>query len=135
MVFCLFGDNMYTEATVMSETEIVCDSPPVDSPIQDVPVGITLTGEGGVLSQPMKFSYYKFHVITGIEPKTGSSKGGVPITIVGERFDQPGVCEVVCRFGTIEIPATSYTETTAQCGSPPHPVSGDTSIALALNGQ
>lgn len=134
MALCLFGDT-YTEATVLSSTEIACDSPPVSSPIQNVPVGISLTGEGGVSDQPLRFSYYKWHTISGIEPKTGTSSGGTPITIQGSGFDQPGVCEVVCRFGTVEVPAKSYNETDVQCGSPDTAVAGDTSIALALNGQ
>lgn len=50
LVKCLFGDDMYTDATVLSSTEVVCDSPAVDSPLQNVPVGITLTGKGGVES-------------------------------------------------------------------------------------
>ena len=86
MVLCKFGET-YTDATLLSSEEIVCDSPPVPAPIEDVPLSITLDGRDGDPSSAAAFSYYNWPKLTGIEPKTGAVNGDTPITIVGDGFD------------------------------------------------
>jgi len=84
---CKFGEA-YTDATVLSSEEIVCDSPAVPAAIEDVPLTVTLEGQGGTPSEPAYFSYYNWPSLTGIEPKSATVDGETPITIIGDGFAQ-----------------------------------------------
>ena len=84
---CKFGEA-YTDATVISSEEIVCDSPAVPAAIEDVPLRITLEGPGGAASEAAYFSYYNWPSLKGIEPKTATVDGETPITIIGDGFAQ-----------------------------------------------
>jgi hypothetical protein len=113
LVKCLFGD-MQLPATVLNTHEVLCSSPDIseDKALIDqkfFDVGVTLNGKDANDSdEPIKFSYYDPHTLHDRSPTSGPTIGGTGVTVTGEGFTQVGVCDVRCRFGTVDVVANSY---------------------------
>lgn len=141
LVRCIFGDDMYTHATVMSENEIKCDSPSIrgNEELEKkiyFPVAVTLNGhDRSEAAQAIRFSYYEFHKLFSMSPNRGSLKGGTRVNIYGEHFAQEGVCNVTARFGTTEALSVFHNDTNIQVYTPSGKFSGNTIVQVALNGQ
>jgi hypothetical protein len=140
LVYCLFGD-IKTPATVISTTTIACDSPDIhdNSSLNtrvSFPVYITLNDKDLSKSAgPITFSYYNFHRLSHLTPLSGPVSGNSTVTLFGEHFAQPGVCNVTVRFGTTEVIAASHNDTMIVAGSPKVALPGSAIVQASLNGQ
>lgn len=139
-VKCIFGNVESTLATIVSETEIICDSPSISQKFykQDVfNVSVTLNGESvtSYTSSVVTFAYYDFHKVHSITPNFGPVTGGTVTSINGEGFKQKNVCNVTVRFDTIEFYPTSYNDTSIIVSTPEMEVSGVAIVQVSLNGQ
>jgi hypothetical protein len=106
---CVFNDTKFTNATVISDTEIVCDSPGIlnkqgyaelgegAAPVHDVKV--TLDGGIRLSAGSAPFDYYNQPKVTEISPASGPIKGGTTITLKGEGFGQASAYRRVVRLG------------------------------------
>ena len=140
LVKCIFGD-IYTDATIMSDTIIKCDSPDIhkDEKLNKqvfFPVAVTLNGlDKSYSNSKITFGYYNPHHLTALSPARGPVTGRTSVTLTGEHFSQEGVCNVTIRYGTTEVNNTFYNDTTIVSASPTVRVPGDAIIQVALNGQ
>lgn len=90
---CVFNDTKYTNATVVSETEIVCDSPGIINKqgYAELPEGggkyhdvkITLDGGLRTSNSSANFDYYDQPKVTSVSPALGPIKGGTTVTLKG----------------------------------------------------
>jgi len=141
LVFCIFGDSIFTPATVMSDTEIKCDSPDIhldDKLVKQTFFNVSVTLNGKDRSQskkPIIFGFYQFHKLFSMTPTSGPITGNTTAILHGEHFAQPGVCNVTVRFGTTEVLTFNHTDTVAVAMSPSVKVPGDAIVQLSLNGQ
>ena len=138
-VRCIFGNLEQTPATIISETEILCDSPSIyQKPYkQDIfNVTVTLNGETQAKSPSgqVNFAYYDFQSINSITPNFGPVTGKTLATIIGEGFKQKNVCNVTLRFGTVEFLPKSFNDTAIVLETPEMEVPGISVVQISLNG-
>ena len=80
MIFCIF-DDIYTPATVMSSTEIKCDSPDITLNADmldkmEAEIFVTLNGKDkSTSSEKLMFYYYEFHKLYSMIPSRGPITG------------------------------------------------------------
>lgn len=139
-VKCNFGGVEFTPATIISETEIRCDSPDIHLKPYYKQIyfnfSVTLNGEDmSTSASTLKFSYYEFQSLSRIYPKSGPIEGGTLSYISGEHFKQEGVCNVTVRFGSTEIINKAYNDTVITVVTPPVSLPGTNIVYIALNGQ
>ncbi len=125
---CRFGNLSTTVATVISSTQIECESPPSYED-REVPVEVTLntrewTNDGIV------FTYYHPPFIYGISPKIGPVSGGTRITITGSNFVDTGY--VRCKFGNINTKGKYISENELECTSPKVERPGYVKLGIAI---
>lgn len=139
-VKCIFGNLETTQATIISESEIRCDSPDISRKgYKQVFFNFSVTLNGDDKSKnagtlPV-FGYYDFHSLDSIYPDFGPVRGGTVSTITGEIFKQQAVCNVTVRFGTTEVMAKSYNETAVVINTPEVGMPGTAIVQVSLNGQ
>ena len=137
-VFCLF-DDIKSAATIMSDTEIKCDSPDlgeVTNPKSHYNVTVTLNDHDRSKSKrPIIFSYYNFHTLEDMKPRRGPITGQTHVEIFGGDFAQEGVCNVTVRFGTTEVNSTWHNSSMIIADTVPVKVPGNAIVQVALNGQ
>jgi hypothetical protein len=139
-VRCIFGGVEQTPATILSETEILCDSPSIyQKPYkQDLfNVTVTLNGESVTkyTSGVVNFAYYDFQTINLITPNFGPVTGKTISTIQGEGFKQKNVCNVTIRFGTVEFYPKALNDSSITIETPEMEVPGVAVVQVSLNGQ
>ena len=141
MVHCIFGD-IHTPATVMSSTELKCDSPDIHESkdlVKQIFFNVTVTLNGKDRStyqgDPIVFGYYKFHTLLNVKPRQGPVTGYTPAIVYGRDFDQTATCNVTCRYGTTEVFAGFYDDKHVSCMTPPVSVPGHAITQVSLNGQ
>lgn len=139
-VKCVFG-NIYTNATVYSDTEIKCDSPSVlnfngenEKNITEYDVQITLNSYD--LSGPkQKFYYYKDTFTAQLEPIYGPKTGNTTVVLSGMDFTQPGACNVTVRIATYHIKPDLIAQDKLTFTTPAVNFTGATVVQVALNGR
>jgi hypothetical protein len=106
-VKCIFNNTIQMNATIMDETLIKCDSPPLEQGHQTegntAPfyfVSLTLNGRE-FTENKYKFQYYIDPKMKIIWPNTGPMSGNTSSNITGKGFKQPGVCNITVRYGSI----------------------------------
>ena len=140
-VKCVFGNAIFTNATVYSDTEIKCDSPSVlnyemvnEKNITEYDVQITLNGID--LSGPkQKFYYYKDTFISALDPIYGPKSGNTTVTLSGMDFTQPGACNVTVRIATYHIKPDLIEKEKLVFTTPLVNFTGATVVQVALNGR
>ena len=143
-VKCVFSGNnktIFTNATVMSDTQIKCDSPSVlnheginINGIANYSLQITLNGED-INGPEQLFMYYKSPIITNVNPMLGPIEGGNNINITGFDFNQPGACNVTARFATYQTKPYKIDNTYMMVKAPEANLTGSTVVQVSLNGQ
>lgn len=136
---CIFGDNIYQPATIVNETLMYCDSPPVvdsygnnPSNISSLPLKLTLN-KVDTFDAKKDFEYYTMPFLTYITPNQGPLSGGT--TVVVEAVSIDNSCGLTCRFGTIEVPAKLTDTNQLTCISPPVTCPGSAVVQVSLNKQ
>ena len=139
-VKCVFGGIESTPATIISATEIKCDSPDIHLKpyYKQTYFNFTVTLNGDDISKSantLQFAYYDFHSLSKVTPNFGPVDGGTPIAVSGGHFKQAGVCNVTARFGSLEIVSSSYNDTEVLVNTPTVGVPGTSIVQISLNGQ
>lgn len=140
-VKCVFGGNIYMNATVYDEHQIKCDSPSVlnynginEKNITEYSVEITLNNRD--LNGPKKgFKYYKDTIITGVYPKFGPISGNTTVNVTGIGFNHPNACNTTIRVATYHIKPFHIEDTYLLFRTPEVNFTGATVVQLALNGR
>jgi len=140
-VKCIFDGNIFMNATVISKSEIKCDSPSVlnyagvnEKNIQFYTLEITLNGVDRN-GPKQKFNYYKDTFISKVSPYYGPLSGNTTVNITGFDFGQPGACNVTARFSTYQVKPIVVTNEYMVVTSPKVNFTGATTVQIALNGQ
>ena len=142
---CVFNKTIKTNATVVSEQEILCDSPSLlnKQGYSDVPDGKTafykvdVSIDGGLQTSDSQavFKYYREPKITGVTPSSGPIKGGTTMTVHGTGFADKAASRPVVRIGHLDVEPIQVTNTTMTVKTPPVGVPGTAPVAVSLNGQ
>ena len=136
LVRCNFGEFEQTLATIISETEIACDSPDIHlKPYKNSFFNFSVTLNGNDKSSAVQFGFYDFHSLTKLSPLMGPVSGFTTVDISGYHFLQKAVCNVTVRFGTTEVPAVSYNDTDIIVKTPETGTEGKAIVQVSLNGQ
>jgi hypothetical protein len=140
-VKCVFDRKIFMNATVISETEIKCDSPSVlnyaginEKNITEYNLELSLNGID-ITGPVMKFTYYKETVVTGVYPAYGPVEGNTKVNITGFDFNQKGACNVTVRFSTYHIKPTIIDNNYLEVTSPAVNFTGAVVVQVALNGR
>ncbi|KAF1783536.1 Immunoglobulin E-set [Phytophthora cactorum] len=142
---CSFNGNQTNTATArqrvhaiwVSSTHIKCFSPPTNTSVGDVQIGVTNNGVDFVYSSRNAMIHFRTQFdVAEIYPLTGSTEGGTTVFISGKHFDN--VYRYWCRFGdnTEHVGATIVSDEELICISPSFAFStGEVVIYLSVNGR
>ena len=108
---CVFNNTIFTNATVMSDTVILCDSPSLLNKhgYSDVPEGgalmykvdVSLDGGLQISNGTAIFNYYSEPIVTRVIPALGPLRAGTNVTIYGKGFGQTAACKRVISLGHV----------------------------------
>lgn len=143
-VLCVFNKTIFTNATILDEETIKCDSPSIlnDQGYSKITnhliwynVEITVDGGRELAGPAFKFGYYRDPKITDIQPRSGPVSGGTKVKVVGSGFTQEAVCNRTVRFSVFETkPVAEVNDTLAVVVSPPATIPDSVVVGMALNG-
>ena len=138
-VKCIFGGIEQTDATIISDTEIRCDSPDIhlknyQQTFFNFSVSLNGNDQSTAAIMP-QFAFYDFHTLTDMNPKFGPLEGSTQSYVYGSGFAQKGVCNVTVRFGASEVSVVSYNDTIILVNSPEVGNPGTSIVQVSLNGQ
>ena len=144
LAMCVFNKTIRTNATVISDTMIICDSPSLlnkqgysDLPEGTVPmfdVQVTLDGGQENSDGSSPFRYYKEPTLHSISPALGPLRANTPVTLKGSGFAQLHACKHIVRMGLLQVDA-SYTSESMTFEVPSVPQAGTVVVSVSLNGQ
>jgi hypothetical protein len=142
---CVFNKTVFTNATVMSTSEIICDTPSILNRQgyselaarggAAYTVDVSIDGGLQISDSDAKFHYYREPTVTGITPPSGPIKGGTTVVIHGQGFGQAAASKRLVRIGHLHVEPVSYTNDTLTIKAPAVPEASTTTVAVALNGQ
>lgn len=138
---CVFNGTRYMNATVMSNTTLVCDSPPVIDEFgfnsENVEMYyITVLFAGGSPSGPkQRFDYYPEVEIENVVPHGGLKEGGNYVRLEGTGFAHKAGCNRTVRFGPIQVRPKNFTNTKMWVRAPAVNIPDDVVVSIGLNGQ
>lgn len=123
-------------ATLLSSTTLVCNSPPLESTTGDMWYNVSVTLDGTTIAtSEAKFKYYVQPVIDSISPSKGPMEGGTNSIIRGQHFNQSNFCEFVVRYGCKLLPFTLINDTAINVTSFPTSMPGAVVVSVSGNGQ
>lgn len=131
---CVFNRKYFRNATVMSDTELKCNSPSQQDGSDFYDVEITLN-RVNFEGPPKKFYYYNETYITGVYPKFGPIEGDTTLNITGTGFAQRGACNVTARIATYQMKPLEVTDNYMIVKTPKVNLPGATVVTVALNGK
>ena len=109
MPLCVFNKTIFTNATVLSSTEIICDSPSILNKhgYVDIPEGaaamynvqVSLDGGRQRSEGSAEFRYYREPILQKTTPNLGPLRAGTNVTLVGTGFEQSSACRRIVRVG------------------------------------
>jgi hypothetical protein len=141
VVKCVWDRKIFTNATVMSEHEIKCDSPRVlnynninENNVTVYDIEITLNGID-INGPKQKFYYYKETFISAVKPIFGPISGNTTVNITGGDFAQFGACNITVRFATYQVKPIEVTHDYMVVRSPQANLTGAVVVQVALNGR
>lgn len=109
---CVFNETYYTNATVVDNTTLYCDTPELvmDDYAEEMiyKVYVSLDGEN-FSDDAVIFRYYDDMKIKEVHPWLGPMRGGTEVTIHGHNFDHYHICELTVKFGPLLIDPTNFT--------------------------
>ena len=140
-VKCVFNRQIFTNATVMSDSVIKCDTPSVlnydgvnEQHITQYQVEITLNGVE-INGPQQTFYYYKAPTITGVTPIFGPVEGGTTVNITGFDFKQREACNITARFATYHTKPIYVDNKYMIVRSPKANYTGAVVVQVSLNGK
>lgn len=124
--YCMFGDDI-VPAKFVTITQITCRTPTHAAGAYSIEVtqnGQDYTQYGRV------FRFYHESIIHRIQPAFGpANQAGTNVKVCGESFIN-STSFLLCRFGTVVVPATFVDSTEIRCSSPPVDASSLSWLAL-----
>ena len=142
-VKCVFNRTIFTNATVMDENTIKCDSPSVlnynginENNITYANLEISINSKD-FNGPEQKFYYYVSPFISNVNPIFGPIEGGTDVDIYGGVFNQEGACNVTVRFATYHVKPEldNIKSDNIKVKSPNTNYTGSVVVQVALNGQ
>jgi hypothetical protein len=125
---CVFNETIYTNATIMDDTWIMCDSPAFENAQGYSLIGtgksdfytLRLTIDGGkeVAGNGQKFTFYKQASVNKVSPFGGPLIGNSKVSLKVDGLSQPGLCDVRVRFSTFELVPTNVNNETLEVIAP-----------------
>ena len=138
-VYCIFGEDIWMDATVMDDKLLYCDSPSVLNNFGvnvnntvSLPVRVTFNGVDMVPTNRI-FTYYTQPTELMVTPHWGPLEGGTQVTVVGNNFSF--YCNLTVRFSTNEVKGTYGGGNNITAMSPPVRCPNDVEVDVSLNGQ
>ena len=145
MAVCVFNRTIMTNATVLSATEILCDTPSIlnkhgysDLPEGTVPMyNVTVSLDGGAQKSEgsAQFYYYREPVISKVTPPLGPLRTGTTVVLTGTGFGQEKGCKRIVRVGHLQVEPLNYTNTTITFQAPVAAQPSTAVVSVSLNGQ
>lgn len=118
---CIVGETSVSRAIFITEQWIECELPAVDSPSI---LQISVAADGTYYtSDSIAFRIQDVPVAHSLLPTIGPHRGGTPVTIRGEGFQQAGgeqSNDLACLFGSSVVVARVLDTRTAECVASPH---------------
>lgn len=143
-VMCVFNKTIFTNATIMDERTLKCDSPSLlnsqgysmmTNKMLYYFIEVTIDGGREIAGPVQQFNYYKDPKITQISPGAGPTKGGSLVKVIGSGFNQEGACNKTVRFAVFETkPINETKDTTIWVKTPRVSVPDAVVVGVALNG-
>jgi hypothetical protein len=93
---CVFNSSIFTNATVIDQFIMLCDSPSLfneqgysimSTDLVWYNIEITIDGGTVIAGPAQNFTYYKYSQIFDIVPNMGPTRGGTKVKIVGLGFN------------------------------------------------
>lgn len=119
---CVFNGTVRTNATVVSDTLIICDSPSLldkqgysrlpEGAVAMYEVAVTLDGGKELSDGSAQFRYYREPTVVSASPALGPLRANTNVTLRGSGLGQPQACKRVVRLGHLQVEASSYTNDT-----------------------
>lgn len=138
---CLFNGTRAMNATVMSNSTLVCDSPPVideygynSENVEFYYVSVQFSG-AAPSGHKLRFDYYPEVEITNVVPHGGPIEGGNVVRFEGSGFAHKAGCNRHMHFGPIEVKPLNFTDKAMWVKAPNVTVPDDVVVAIGLNGQ
>jgi hypothetical protein len=130
-VACSFGESLpSTAATVLSDTELQCLSPP-SLATGVVPLRVALKGDDLSLTA-VGFWFVPPAHVTSLYPLSGPEDGTTLVTVSGTGFAD--VDDLLCVFdGVVSVAARWVSSTAVECMAPPH-APGTVMVEVSING-
>ncbi|ETO78528.1 hypothetical protein F444_06572, partial [Phytophthora nicotianae P1976] len=128
--WCRFGN--YTdpvEATIVSDEELICITPPFAFITGEVVVYLSVNGRDFV-STKQTFSYHVKPQIFKISPTRGSMDASTLVTVTGEGFYSESP---LCKFGETIVQAYVESDSELQCVAPTNRFAEAVSVEVSLN--
>lgn len=136
---CKFNGTYTTNATVISNDTMYCDSPILDlsdSDTGDYYYSLSVTADGESYSLPnVTFNYYDDPRIQQIEPWNGPFDRPVHVQIKGKDLKQANMCDFKVRFGQYYFEIKNASDTLVEVMAGPVKIPGASVVAITGNGQ
>lgn len=141
---CVFNKTIFTNATVIDDKTILCDSPSILNKLgySEVPEGgvaryvvdVSIDGGRQASNSSASFSYYREPKVTTVSPALGPIRGGTSVVVHGSGFGQLAACGRVVRLGHLQVEPTSFTNDTMTFVVPVVSIPSTAVIGVSLNG-
>lgn len=140
---CVFNKTIFMNATVLNETLLKCDSPPVlnDEGINEnfvdyYELEISLNGKD-ISGPPKNFYYYPESQLNMLYPIFGPLGGNTPVNVTAFGISHKNACNPAVRFSSLEIypEVVNKEQNWMIVRSPPANYSGAVEVQLSLNGK
>ena len=138
-VYCIFGDDIWMDATVMDDKLLYCDSPSVLNNFGvnvnntvSLPVRVTFNLVDMVPTNRI-FTYYTQPKELMVTPHFGPTEGGTQVSIIGSNFSY--YCNLTVRFSTYEVKGNYGGGNNVTAISPAVGCPNDVEVDVSLNGQ
>eukprot|EP00331_Platyophrya_macrostoma_P024251 CAMPEP_0176452896 /NCGR_PEP_ID=MMETSP0127-20121128/28863_1 /TAXON_ID=938130 /ORGANISM="Platyophrya macrostoma, Strain WH" /LENGTH=1801 /DNA_ID=CAMNT_0017841547 /DNA_START=33 /DNA_END=5438 /DNA_ORIENTATION=+ len=138
-VYCIFGDDIWMDATVINDRLLYCNSPRVLDKFGvnvnntvSLPIRVTFNLVDMVATNRV-FTYYTQPTEISVSPHFGPTDGGTQVTIIGKNITY--YCNLTVRFATIEVSGTLVTVNNVTAISPAVRMPNDVEVDVSLNGQ
>jgi len=139
-VLCRF-QSVTTTASVLSDTAIICTTPPSPN-LEPISASVQISLNGGHEFTPVatvQFKYVSPLVISSVSPTSGPATGNYAVTIaISSDLDAEAEAEaVVCKFdeATSSVGIVNFDDKTVTCNVPPAPAGeGSSTIKISVNG-
>lgn len=138
-VYCIFGDDLWMDATVVNDKLLYCNSPRVLDKFGvnvnntvTLPIRVTFNLVDMVNTNKV-FTYYTQPTEVTVTPHWGPTEGGTNVTIIAQNITY--YCNLTVRFGTIEGKGTLNGANNVSATSPAVQYPNDVEVDVSLNGQ